>query len=263
MISANKKISYWLNNQGWLKTNYGIFILPGAIFFLLVLNIPAYPQTAFTEVSKQAGIEHQFKVYEGTFGGGATVFDFNNDGFEDIFITGGVASDVLFMNKGDGTFENVYNRSGLQASMQYVTQGAVSADVNKDGWRDLYITTITAKDKKEKVPRAPNLLFINNGNGTFRDATKEYGLDKYLSFSTGAMFGDVNGDGYPDLYVGNYFQEYQGKLQVMNDAIIVGSKQMAKGFLFINKKGKYFVDWYDDYGLSHKGFGFGGGVYRF
>ncbi len=80
------------------------------------------------------------------------------------------------MNKGDGTFENVYNRSGLQTSMQYVTQGAVSADVNKDDWRDLYVTTITAKKKKEKIPRAPNLLFINNGNGTFRDATKEYGL---------------------------------------------------------------------------------------
>ena len=212
----------------------------------------------FTEVAKQVGINHQFEVYEGSFGGGAVVFDFNNDGYEDVFIAGGMAPDVLYLNKKNGTFENVYEKSGLKTKLKYITQGAVSADINKDGWRDLFITTITTKENKEKVPRAPNLLFINNGNGTFRNATKEYGLEEYLSFSTAAMFGDVNEDGYPDLYVGNYFKEFQGKLSLIDDEIIVGSKQMAKGYLLINKNGKKFVDEYTEYGMLHKGFGFGG-----
>ncbi len=225
---------------------------------LCYVQISLYAQGSFTEVSQNAGIKLQFEVFEGTFGGGATVFDLNNDGWEDVFITGGMANDALYLNKKDGTFENIYHKSGLKTKIKYVTQGAVSADVNRDGWRDLFITTITTKGNKGNIPRAINLLFLNNGNGTFLDATKEFGLDKFMTFSTGAMFGDVNNDGYPDLYVGNYFQQYEGKLHIMNDAIIVNSRQMAKGLLLINKGGKYFEDRYSDYGLDYKGFGFGG-----
>ncbi len=228
------------------------------LFFTpLVFYSTAYSQK-FTEIAKNAGIKHQFEVFEGSFGGGACVFDFNNDGFEDVFIAGGMAPDVLYLNKGDGTFENVYEHSGLKIKVKYVTTGAVSADFNKDGWRDLFITTITTKDNKEKIPRAPNLIFINNGNGTFRNATKEYGMEDYPSFSTAAMVGDVNEDGYPDIYVANYFKEFEGKLSLIDDEVIVNSNQMAKGFLLINKEGKKFVDEYTDYGMSHRGFGFGG-----
>jgi hypothetical protein len=228
--------------------------------FLCLLSFcqRADAQTAFVEVTESAGIHHQFIVYEGTFGGGATIFDFNNDGWEDVFLAGGMADDVLYLNKGDGTFENIYESSGLRTDIKYITQGAVSADVNRDGWRDLFVTTITIKDSPEKVPRAINLLYINKGDGTFKNETHAYGLDKYLTFSTGAMFGDVNQDGYPDLYVGNYFQMFEGKLHVMNDAIIVGSQQMAEGLLLINNEGKYFEDQYKAYGLDYKGFGFGG-----
>ncbi len=231
-------------------------------FCLILIVFPFFyfhaQSQVFTEVAKQAGIQHQFQVYEGSFGGGATVFDLNNDGYEDIFIAGGIAADVLYLNKGNGTFENIYERSGLKTSIKYVTQGAVSADVNKDGWRDLFIATITTKENTGKIPRAANLLFINNGNGTFRDAKAEYGLEQYLSFSTAAMFGDVNEDGYPDIYVGNYFRAFEGKLSLIDDEAIVGSKQMANGYLLINKNGKKFEDEYIDYGMYHKGFGFGG-----
>lgn len=212
----------------------------------------------FTNVTQTASINHQFEPYEGTFGGGACVFDFNNDGWEDIYITGGMAYDMLYLNKKNGTFENVFEKSGLNTKIKYITQGVVSADVNRDGWRDLFVTTITSKENTTSVPRAMNLLFLNNGNGTFRDVTKQFGLDTLLTFSTGAMFGDVNLDGYPDLYVGNYFQRYEGKLHVMNDAIIVSSKQMAKGMLLINKGGRSFKNEYANYGLDYKGFGFGG-----
>ncbi len=101
---------------------------------------------------------HQFVVYEGMFGGGACVFDVNNDGFEDLYITGGMNDDVLYLNNGDGTFKNIFKDSGLDITSHYVTQGVAGADINKDGWVDLFITTITTKDSVKTIPRAENLV---------------------------------------------------------------------------------------------------------
>jgi enediyne biosynthesis protein E4 len=228
------------------------------LMIFMTLSTMSFAQTLFKDVSSSAGINHQFKVYEGTFGGGACILDFDNDGWEDIFLPGGMLDDQLLRNNRNGTFSNVYQTSGLIESSFFVAVGAAGADVNKDGWVDLLITTINLKIEKKDVPRAPNLLFINNGNSTFRNATEEYGLSKLQSFSQGVCFGDVNADGYPDLYIGNYFQNYDGELNIMNDAMIVASNQMSKGYLLINKEGEYFENKYEDYGLSHKGFGFGG-----
>lgn len=225
---------------------------------LLCIYTAALSQTHFTDVTATAGIHHVFKVHEGMFGGGACVIDFNNDGFEDVYITGGMNDDVLYKNNGDGTFTNVFEKSGLTITKNYVTQGVTSADVNRDGFTDLFITTITRRDRKDQIPRSINLLFLNNGDGTFRDATKEYGLDKMLSFSTAASFGDFNADGWPDLYVGNYFNEFKGKLSAVTDATVVGANQIAKGYLLLNENGKHFRDVYEEYGLNYRGFGFGG-----
>jgi enediyne biosynthesis protein E4 len=231
-------------------------VLTAIIFSIAISHSTVCAQMSFKDVTKEAGIQHQFVVYEGMFGGGACVIDFNNDGWEDIFITGGMGEDALYQNKGDGTFRNIYHSSGLTTA-PYVTQGVSSADVNKDGWVDLFITTITTKDSVKTIPRAENLLFINNGNSTFRNATKEFGLDGLISFSTGVSFGDFNADGYPDAYIGNYFLDYEGQLNLINDATIVNANQTAKGYLLKNKGGKYFSNVYSDYGLAHKGFGFG------
>ncbi|MEX0287805.1 MAG: CRTAC1 family protein [Flavobacteriaceae bacterium] len=234
-----------------------LFLRHPVILFISFFVFNGFSQTSFTDVTELAGIEHQFHVYEGTFGGGATVFDINNDGYEDLFLTGGTAEDKLYLNQGDGTFKNIYSTSGLTISKGYVTQGAVSADVNRDGFRDLFITTINTTDGSNTIPRAKNLFFLNNGDLTFRDATSEYKLDDLNSFSTGPSFGDVNADGFPDLYIGNYFLEFEGTLGVLKDATIVSAHQTAKGYLLINKEGKYFENQYEDYDLGHRGFGFG------
>lgn len=226
--------------------------------FLLTLPAIAQTPTPFTDVTKQAGIHHQFRVYEGMFGGGACILDFDRDGFEDVFITGGMNADQLLRNNHNGTFSNRYETSGLTVTKGYVTQGVAAADVNRDGWVDLFVTTITTKGRKLPVPRARNLFFLNLGNGKFRDATTEYGLDQLVSFSTGVSFGDVDADGYPDVYVANYFNDYKGDLTYINDATIVSATQTSKGYLLMNRQGKRFEDAYEDYGLTFKGFGFGG-----
>jgi len=225
--------------------------------FCFISHYGIWAQTVFTDITEQSGINHYFQVYEGTFGGGAVAFDINNDGFEDLFLTSGTKEDALYLNNGDGTFKNIYNQSGIDVTKNYVTQGAVSADVNRDGWRDLFVTTINTTDSTNVIPRAINLLFLNNGDMTFRDVTTEYKLDQLNSFSTGPSFGDVNADGYPDLYIGNYFLEFEGTLGVLKDATIVSANQTAKGYLLLNKKGKYFENVYEDYDLNHRGFGFG------
>ncbi len=230
------------------------------VLLLLSLTIVSstFSQTPFTEVSQEAGIDHQFVVYEGMFGGGICVFDLNKDGYEDLYLTSGMNEDRLYLNQGDGTFRNIYEGSGLEATRKYVTQGVAGADVNRDGWVDLFVTTITTKDSVKRIPRAPNLLFLNNGDQTFREVSKEYGIDQMNSFSTGINFGDFNADGYPDAYIGNYFRNYEGDLTYINDQTIVSANQISQDFLLLNKKGKSFKDVFEDYGLAYKGYSFGG-----
>lgn len=227
------------------------------IVLFLYATFTMQGQQPFTDITEAAGIDHHFEVYEGTFGGGVTVFDLNNDGFEDLFITSGMATDVLYLNNGDGTFTDIYNRSGLELSQGFVTQGAVSADVNRDGFRDLFITTINTTGGANVIPRAKNLLFLNKGDSTFQDATTEFGLDDLNSFSTGGSFGDLNADGFPDLFVGNYFQNFEGTLGVLKDATIVSANQTAKPYLLLNRGGKKFENVSEAYGVTHQGFGFG------
>lgn len=218
----------------------------------------ANSQSQFTNITEQAGIEHEFGVYDGFLGGGVCVLDVNKDGFEDLYLTGGTNEDRLYLNQGDGTFKNIFATAGLAITNNYVTQGVAGADVNRDGWVDLFITTNTRNDTLLEIPRAQNLFFLNNGDNTFRDATVEYGLDQFISFSTGVCFGDFNADGFPDAYIGNYFHEFKGELNEINDATIVNANSTAKGHLLINKNGQSFENVYKEYGLDHRGFGFGG-----
>ncbi|HEY0742361.1 MAG TPA: CRTAC1 family protein [Chryseosolibacter sp.] len=215
-------------------------------------------QTPFVNVTEASGIRHQFVVYEGMFGGGACVTDVNNDGWEDVYLTGGMADDALYLNNKDGTFKNIFESSGLTDTKKFVTQGVATADINKDGWLDLFITTITERDSARQIPRAENLVFLNNGNLTFTNATKQYGLNELQSFSTGVCFGDFDLDGFTDAYVGNYFFGYEGSLTYINDSDIVKSSQTAAPYLLRNVEGKRFEEVSAAYGINFKGFGFGG-----
>jgi hypothetical protein len=142
-----------------------------------------------------------------TMAGGVAVFDYDNDGYLDIFFTNGAAvpslektdssySNRLFHNNGDGTFTDVTAKAGL-AGIGY-SMGAAAADYDNDGFVDLYVTGVNR-----------NQLFHNNGDGTFTDVTAKAGvtgIDPKLGklWSVTAGWFDYNNDGLLDLLVVNY-----------------------------------------------------------
>ena len=229
-----------------------------AILTILIFVRSVTAQEVFTDVTTEAGINHSFRVFQGTFGGGATVIDYNNDGWEDLFVAGGVGSDVLYQNRGDGTFADVTVQAGLSLNDTLITQGAISADINKDGWIDLFLTTLASVSFGRVIPRASEILYLNNGDGTFTDVSVEYGFSKIKTFGTGATFGDINGDGYPDLFVGNYFDHFTGELDKLNTGVITGTQMPSTDQLYVNINGKSFVSVGQEFGMHHTGFGFGG-----
>jgi hypothetical protein len=131
-------------------------------------------------------------------GTGIAVFDFDNDGFMDIYFVNGTAGqqkgpgNVLYRNNGDGTFSDVTETAGLADHGWCL--GVAAADYDNDGWTDLYVT---------KYGRST--LYHNNGNGTFTDVTEKAHVGK-LGYSTGATFGDYDRDGWIDVFVTNYLE---------------------------------------------------------
>lgn len=236
-----------------MKKLLEVFIL---IFGLIGYSNSGIAQNHFVDVTEKAGIEHYFITFQGTFGGGVTVLDYNNDGLEDLYVAGGAGKDSFYHNNGDGTFTDIIKSAGFEAMDTIVSQGAVSADVNKDGLADIFITTIATISSQQEI-KASDILFINNGDSTFSDKTKEYRLDENHKFSTGAVFGDVNLDGYPDIFVGVFFENFSGRLD-QYDGMVSSKSPPAWDMLYINKGGEYFEEESYEYGLHYVGLGFGG-----
>lgn len=124
---------------------------------------------------------------------GAGAADLNNDGLADITIAGWGITTQLFLQQKNHRFRNITQEGGI--SLPLDGNGAFWADVNKDGFLDLFIT-----DEHHS-----NRLFLGDGRGNFSDVSKPWGLDDN-SVSQGASFGDLDQDGYPDLYVCNWFR---------------------------------------------------------
>ena len=166
-------------------------LLCGGLF--AVLNLGA--QT-FQEVSLSAGIDH-YCYHPDLLGGGVAVFDFDNDGWEDIYLTGGHRRDKLYKNLGNGQFVEVGIAAGLGFTENVVTQGVVTGDIDNDGDRDIFLTT----DKG-----FPNYLLINDGQGRFEDSGRDNGITE-ASWTTAATMGYFNLDGWLDIYAVNYIQQ--------------------------------------------------------
>jgi enediyne biosynthesis protein E4 len=165
----------------------------------------------FTDVTERAGLALR------TYGMGAAVGDYDNDGYLDLFVTG-VGGATLFHNNGDGTFTDVTAKAGLTDSLW--STSAAFVDYDRDGRLDLFVAhyldfsiasnkvchdAVGARDYCS--PRAytpvPAKLFHNDGNGRFSDATEAAGISKAYGAGLGVATGDYNEDGWPDLYVAN------------------------------------------------------------
>lgn len=199
-----------------------LFIVLG-IFFLQC----AKPQKQFTELSsKQTGLDFRNDItetqhtniitYEYSYNGaGVAAGDVNNDGYADLYFSGNSVPNKLFLNKGDWHFEDVTGISKTEGRQDWRT-GVTMADVNGDGWLDIYVcysgnapgegyNLPVVKD----YPNRANQLFINNGcepGGipTFTDRAREYGLDAIGTFSTQAYFFDYDIDGDLDMFLVNH-----------------------------------------------------------
>jgi hypothetical protein len=168
----------------------------------------APPFSRFVDVASTAGLNQIMFYGEGSsatyvteiMGGGCAFFDFDNDGWMDIFILGGRllnsvprgASNRLYKNNRDGTFTDVTEKAGLLDAGWAV--GVCVGDYNNDGFEDLFVTYY-----------GQNRLYHNNGDGTFSDVTAKAGLlDPHTRFGSGCTFVDFNRDGFLDLFVANY-----------------------------------------------------------
>jgi len=121
--------------------------------------------------------------------------DFNNDGLQDIYIACDYGTDHVFINKGDGTFREV-----TEKATGWDTKKGMNVDVadyDNDGWLDIYVTNITDEYMKEC-----NMLWHNNGDGTFTDVSKETGTCE-TGWGWAAKFADLDNDGWQDLFVVN------------------------------------------------------------
>ena len=238
-------------------------------FLVISLFLPFlfFGQNVFSDVTSNSGIDNIYDVYQGLFGGGVVAFDYNNDGYEDLFITGGQGQDVLYKNNGNGTFKNVTKESGLFKDKVIVTTGVSSADINKDGYIDLFLTTIASQvdNSKRNKTLSPNLVYINNGDGTFSDQSSKFRINK-RNFSTSSSFGDINADGFPDLFVSNYFKNFYFEespfnthnLAILNHYSINEEYETGEDEIYINVEGKYFKEVSNLLIDAGKGYGFGG-----
>ena len=136
-----------------------------------------------------------------TIGSGVALFDYNNDGWLDIYLVNALSDDArmgrvplgssaLFRNNQDGTFTDVTAAAGVGNNRWGV--GVCAGDINNDGWEDLFVTNF-----------GTSRLYVNAGDGTFTDAAEEAGVH-VDAWSTGCAFGDYNDDGLLDLYVAGY-----------------------------------------------------------
>jgi hypothetical protein len=196
-------------------------LAPAIALLAVVSSAAAEPESdgpvRFTDVTTTAGVDfvetigddRMTNIVEST-GVGCGFVDYDGDGWMDIYLVNGCwmtgisdadldsekrdrlkqATDRLYRNRGDGTFEDVTVRAGL-ARPGY-GMAVVAADYDADGDQDIYVTNY-----------GPNFLYRNNGDGTFTEVTRAAGVDD-ARFSIGAVFFDYDRDGWLDLYLGSY-----------------------------------------------------------
>lgn len=223
-----------------------------------------YSGQLFSEISaSKSGIDFKNQItedvnfhhlnWESVYnGGGVAIADFDNDGLEDIYLGGNQVDDAIYRNLGDWKFEDMTKKSGIADHSGWTT-GISVADVNNDGWLDIYVCRMWhSADAKDKDMRR-NKLFINNKGFKFTESSAKYNLDD-SGHSTQASFFDYDADGDLDMYLLNApSNNYSQKLTyIQNNKIPYEHSDK----LFLNDNGTY-KDVTKSTGVEDYGFGLG------
>jgi hypothetical protein len=178
----------------------------------------------FEDVTQKAGIRDNY------YGFGVTFADFNNDGLPDIFVADDITPNLLYINKGDGTFREVGSQSGAAYSIDGIAQagmGVAVGDYDNDGWLDIFVTHFSGDY---------STLYRNDGKGFFSDVTVKAGLAQatipFVSWGTG--FFDLDNDGFQDLFQAN------GHVVPLVENVSPGLSYAERSQFFKNIKGRSF-----------------------
>lgn len=204
----------------------------------------------FNEVSNECGIDYNYpgNDYQ-EVGAGVTVIDVNNDGWDDVFQSGGVFPSKLWINKKgkfiDGTAE--YN---LDTMKHHFIQSVVAGDYDNDGFEDLFICNM---GKLMSLGDSYPPVLLHNINGKRFEPVFQAIFTDLGSFP-GASWGDLNNDGFIDLYLLNYVSSmYNGYDSILDERTYIPI--CGKNFVFLNNGGKGFTEVSDLLGLNNSGCG--------
>ena len=185
-------------------------------------------------------------------GGGVAIGDINNDGLSDIYFTSNQQDNKLYLNLGDFKFEDITQSAGIEGKRFWST-GVSMVDINHDGFLDIYVCNSGRVDGGKKE----NELFINQGDLTFIESAKAYGLDD-RGFSTHAAFFDYDKDGDLDVYLLNNSYQAIGSFDLRRNQRPI--RDSLGGDKLLQNNGGKFIDVSEQAGIYGSVIGFGLGV---
>ena len=184
-------------------------------------------------------------------GAGVAVGDINNDDLVDVFFTSNQDKNKLYLNKGNFVFEDITEKSGVAGSSDWNT-GTVMADVNGDGFLDIYVCAVVGIHGL----KGANELYINNGNNTFTEKAAQYGLN-FKNYGTMASFFDYDNDGDLDMYLLNQAVHTQNSF---GKADIRFKRNENSGDKLLRNDGDTFTDVSEEAGIFGGDNGYGLGI---
>jgi hypothetical protein len=246
--------------------------IPGVLLLIIVLTACRNKQSLFTELSaNKTSITFSNRITENDSinildneyvynGGGVGIADFNNDGLQDIYFTGNMVSNKLYLNKGNMQFDDVTATSKVSGEGKWCS-GIAIVDINKDKLPDIYVCATLSRDAKRRA----NILYINQGNDknntpVFKEMAAEYGIAD-TSHTTNAAFFDYDLDGDLDVYVladeidaKRFPNKYHYKV---TDGTAPGTDKLYRNDWNDSLRHPVFTDVSKQAGIQTEGFGLG------